>query len=178
MGKDWPYDDRDSEKIFRQKTSEPGWETESSFAMRRGARLEPTARFLTEQRYGIEFYPVCCQSIANGWQRASLDGIGLHKGKPILLEIKCLDWQKHQLALMGQPPLIYMPQLQWQLHVTGLDECWYCSYSDNLKRFSERDQLALIKIRKNESVFKEQVLPEVVKFWQRIQQWRKENGAS
>jgi putative phage-type endonuclease len=88
-----------------------------TYAMRRGLRLEPVARRLYERRTGRLMEPCCVLHERYDWLRASLDGLDL-EGE-LVLEVKAPDATAHRLALSGEVPAHYRPQVQHQLLVTG-----------------------------------------------------------
>ena len=104
-------------------------------AMKRGQEMEPEARAAFEKMYEmlyldtVNIAPLVVQSEQYDWMIASLDGIDLGKG--VAVEIKCPGSKDHQIAVDGKIPDHYIPQLQHQLFVTGLDKIFYFSYRNN-----------------------------------------------
>ncbi|MGL4541596.1 MAG: lambda-exonuclease family protein [Polymorphobacter sp.] len=88
-----------------------------SSAMSRGNALEPYALALYCETVGVALEPACLQSVANAWQRASLDGINFAERR--LVEIKCGDKVYAHTASTGSVPGYYIGQLQHILSVTG-----------------------------------------------------------
>lgn len=109
-----------------------GIEQVQNSAMKRGQELEGEARKAFEDMYEmlymdkVEVVPCVVQSDTYNWMIASLDGLDQSKG--VLVEIKCPGPKDHQLAMEGKIPEHYIPQLQHQLFVTGLDSMFYFSY--------------------------------------------------
>ena len=99
--------------------------TESNDAMKRGLALEPFARNEFIKETGIQVSPVVMTHPTIPWMAASLDG---YNPKGIAVEIKCSGLKDHQLALNGEVPPHYIPQLHHQIEVAGLDEIYYFSY--------------------------------------------------
>jgi putative phage-type endonuclease len=135
-----------------QQTERP-----ANSAMERGKRLEPVARLAFVKHSGVQVEPVCVQSCAHPWMRASLDGLsadGCH-----VVEIKCPGEKDHRLAASGSVPEKYFPQLQHILAVTGLGEIYYWSF-----RF---EHTVLLKVERDES-FISQLLEKEVDFWTRV----------
>ena len=101
-------------------------------AMKRGQEMEAGARKAFEQMYESLYMdkvcvvPLVVQSEKHEWMIASLDGIDIEKG--IAVEIKCPGPKDHEIARDGKIPDHYMPQLQHQLAVTGLERMFYFSY--------------------------------------------------
>jgi predicted phage-related endonuclease len=58
--------------------------------------------------------------------RASLDGYNLELSR--VLEIKCPGKEDHKTAMAGAVPEKYLPQVQYQLLVTGAKEAHYFSF--------------------------------------------------
>lgn len=92
----------------------------------RGNRLEPVARAKFEFEFGIEMpeaafvhpkFPEC---------RVSLDGYSIPEDA--VLEIKCNSVQKHAVALSGKVPAEHIPQVQYQLAVSGAKRVYYYSF--------------------------------------------------
>jgi putative phage-type endonuclease len=132
-----PYETRD--EVLERKLT--GRDKTKNYAMRRGTSLEPLVREMFEELMWVKFPPVCIENVDEGWMRASLDG--LHEDQ--ILEIKCPNLETHLMALRGEIPLHYMMQVQWGLFCTGLEVCWYVSYSDN-KLISLDKQVAIVKV--------------------------------
>jgi putative phage-type endonuclease len=116
---------------------------QTTFAMRRGLRLEPVARRLYECRTGRLMEPCCVLHDRHDWLRASLDGLDLAGG--VVLEIKAPDADTHRLALAGEVPAHYRPQVQHQLLVSGARLLHYASYSEN-RAFGPQERLALVEV--------------------------------
>jgi putative phage-type endonuclease len=83
----------------------------------RGTALEPRARRLYCEARGVAAEPLCLESRARPWQRASLDGIDRATGHAV--EIKCGDAAYAHVARTGAVPPYYVGQLQHILAVTG-----------------------------------------------------------
>ena len=71
------------------------------------------------------FVPVVAQHEQYGWAIASLDGWDGER----VLEIKSASRDDHTMAEHGLIPPKYLPQLAWQLFVTGANEAIYASYN-------------------------------------------------
>jgi putative phage-type endonuclease len=100
----------------------------SNHAMQRGQRLEPEARALYIRTTRVRVEPVCLEHGAHPWMRGSLDGISADGG--VVLEVKCPGATDHAVALRGDIPAKYVPQLQHLLAVSGAGVCHYWSYRD------------------------------------------------
>jgi putative phage-type endonuclease len=98
-------------------------------AMERGKRLEPVVRAMTEAYSGLLF-PADNEVLVHPihpFMRASLDGANREQGQ--LIEIKCGNRKDHVASIGGKVPDKYMPQIQWQLMVSGLKDAVYVSWS-------------------------------------------------
>lgn len=105
-----------------------GKERHKTASMARGIDLEPKARDWANKELSIDFRPVVTQDIANPWRIASLDGYAEPHGAVQILEIKCPGKEDHAIAMKGKAPKHYMPQLQHQMDVTGVDHMYYVSF--------------------------------------------------
>lgn len=86
-------------------------------AASRGNSLEPYARDLFNRHIGGSLQPQCLESVANPWQRASLDGFCPATQRA--LEIKCGEKVYAHTQATGEVPGYYVGQLQQTLAVTG-----------------------------------------------------------
>lgn len=112
-------------KVWCEKTGRSkGFE--GNFVTERGNELEAKARARYELVSLEDMPPGCAVHPKYQILRASLDGIRAD-GKRIL-EIKCPGRESHEAALSGRVPDHYIPQVQYQLLVTGADECEYFSF--------------------------------------------------
>lgn len=85
----------------------------ANVAMQRGVRLEPKAREAYIKHTGVDIYDACIESSKYPWVASSLDGISTFGD--LIVEIKVPGRADHDLALSGQVPEKYIPQVQWQL---------------------------------------------------------------
>jgi putative phage-type endonuclease len=118
--------------------------------MQRGIDLEPIARDLFNIQTGFLLIPGV---VVNGWAMASLDGIS--QDHQIILEIKCPGDKDHALALHGQIPEYYYPQLQHQMSVCNLQSMYYFSFDgiDGVTIPVPRDDLYIEKMLIEEKKF-------------------------
>lgn len=100
-------------------------------AMKRGMILEPAAVACAEEMLGTLFIAEVLQSIEHSWMCASYDGVCIDN--KIILEVKCTNKKNHELAKNGQIPDYYMPQVQHQIAVSGVDQCHYESFVETGK---------------------------------------------
>lgn len=109
------------EKIATETKHTDNW------AMARGRELEPVARDLYEIEYGLEMPPKLVKHKRYDYFLANLDGFNDENNFGI--EIKCPGKKDRDLALLGQVPGKYFPQLQWQMLVAGSPTWHYVSYA-------------------------------------------------
>lgn len=110
-------------QLFEQKLGYR--EVKENEAMAEGKRLEPFARAKLQDLFQVELNSPVCFHPQFDWQMASLDAID-DKGK-FLTEIKCSK-NYHDQARKGIIPDHVKPQLQWQMHVTGVDNMYYYAF--------------------------------------------------
>lgn len=97
-----------------------------NYAMMRGHEMEPVARAAFEKTMDLLVTPMVKIHPKHEWMMASLDGVdpsGEH-----IVEIKCAGKDDHALAVSGQIPQKYYPQLQHQLEVCQLERAYYFSF--------------------------------------------------
>ena len=100
--------------------------TSVNAAMQRGLDMEGQAREHFSMMTGIEVKPSASFSRSVEFMMASLDGIS--SDGLTIVEIKCAGQADHGLAVKGQVPEHYMPQLQHQMAVCEVKELYYFSY--------------------------------------------------
>lgn len=125
-----------------------------NFAMREGKELEPVARESFNKIMGKVYTPYVVQHETFEWMIASLDGLSLCE--KCAVEIKCPGREAHLSALAGKVPAYYIPQLQHQLAVTGLDMIYYYSYDGK--------QNACIEVHRDEKMI-DHMIKEELKFY-------------
>jgi len=97
--------------------------------MERGVRCEPIARRKYIHDIGIGMAPCCYVHDEFSFMRASLDGIDMRG--TTLLEIKCPTLRSYQkISESGSIPDYHMPQLQWNMLVSGATSAHYYVYSE------------------------------------------------
>jgi putative phage-type endonuclease len=128
-------------------------EQKESLAMSRGKALEHEARCEFIQLKNMSFAPEIVQHAQHDFLIASLDGLSVCEKYAV--EIKCSGREDHLLALQGIVPKKYVPQLQHQLAVTGLDMIYYYSYDgvNNACIEVQRDQEYIDKLIQEELKF-------------------------
>ena len=163
------YQDATPDKLFLEKLGL--FKKEATFAMRRGILRESETRARVGAITRKKFLPGCAEHMQENWVRSSLDGIEQlpphSKDRPDLIEIKWLRFQDHELAVEGFVPSTYLAQMQWQLLVTGLDRCLYCSASEH-SSFSEADRLVIIPVAAD-AERQAELLDVAREFWDRVQ---------
>jgi putative phage-type endonuclease len=126
--------------------------------MQRGTDLEPLARAAFEEEHGIEVFPEVIYHPDIKFMMASLDGLSLD-GK-VAVEIKCPGNENHVLAMGGEVPHHYYPQLQHQLACSGLDSIWYYSFD------GEKGVSILVK---RDDAYIEEMIQKENAFWECVQ---------
>lgn len=139
-------------QLWKIKTGQDTWESDD-YAKRRGRRLEATCRALAQESLGVSLSPLCIQHPTDPWARASLDGIDFECR--VMAELKASRFPIHVSILKGEMPEEYMPQVQWQMLVSGLEECWFCNYSEKALVAGTPDQFATIKVEADRTVQRE-----------------------
>lgn len=126
--------------------------------MKRGHDLEPIARSNFEKLIDEDVFPDVIFHEEHDFLMASLDGISMD-GKT-LVEIKCPGKEAHSIAMAGNIPEHYMPQLQHQLMITGLDKMYYYSFDGN-------DGIPIV-VNRDDDYIKE-LLAKELEFWEHMQ---------
>ncbi len=129
-------------QLFEEKL---GYRTvEENEAMREGTRLEPYARAKLQELFNVELNPIVCFHGDHHWQMASLDAAD-NKWQ-FVTEIKCSK-KYHELAKAGTVPAHAQAQMQWQMHVTGVDNMFYYAFDgyDGILIPVKRDQVYINK---------------------------------
>ena len=127
-------------------------------AMQRGHDLEEKARHELERKTGLLFAPQVKFHKEYTWMMASLDAMDI-EGKCIA-EIKCPKAEDHSIAKAGKIPDKYFPQLQHQMEVCEVEECYYFSFDGThgelVKVF--RDDKYIKKMIEKEKIFFENMM--------------------
>ena len=107
-------------------------QAEVTDAMQRGKDLEDEARQWLNKKYSIDLQPAVIRhpNPEFDWHISSLDGIFVRPdGSIFVCEIKCPGSKDHELALSGQIPEKYIPQLNHILEdLPDTKEILYYSY--------------------------------------------------
>lgn len=139
-------------KLWQEKVGivQPDPET---FPQKEGKRKEPLARAVLERELGMPLVPSVRLHKSIPWLMASLDAMDM-EGHAIA-EIKCPGKHDHDLALSGQIPDKYFPQLQHQMEVCDLEMAYYFSFDGEkgivLKVF--RDDKYIKHLLQEEEIF-------------------------
>lgn len=165
-----PYTDppHTRETVFAEKVH--GIERPASFAMHRGARLEPSARDTYQRRRRCTAPPVCVEMDGCPWARVSLDGLAANGAAVVterlewVLELKCPSWETHDLALAGVVPEHFMVQCQWQMYVTGLPRLDFASFNPH-ERFTPESFPLLAKWRDLPPGTRKEPKPSLLDLW-------------
>lgn len=123
-------------------------------SMARGRELEPVARAWFENHMNVSVFPKNKEHQEKSFIRASLDGIDM-EGR-VLVEIKCPNKDDHRIAINGMIPEKYIPQVQHQLLVTGLEGMYYLSFDGS--------DGAIVEVARD-NAYIESMLAEEQKFW-------------
>ena len=119
--------------------------------MEKGIELEPVARRLYEELFGIRVAQIGFiipdeDNRFHEWVGISPDGILPDYG---ILEIKCPKFKTHLGYIEdNRLPTEYRHQVQGQLFVTGLDYCDFMSFATDMKPF-------IIRVYPDRELFKE-----------------------
>ncbi len=124
--------------------------------MQRGIDLEPEALRAFENITGYLMSPEVLISPLNEFMMCSLDGLEIDSKAAV--EIKAPGKKDHECALDGQVPEKYIPQLQHQISVTGLEMIYYFSYNPDHAQSNKilqvyRDQDYIDKMIEKEAHF-------------------------
>jgi len=95
-------------------------------AMQYGRETEPLIREKVCLKLGVSLDPIRIVHPYKLWLWASLDGF--NPEKKVIAEFKTASAPDHLLAVAGQVPGKYWPQVQGQMEVVGIDSLYYCSY--------------------------------------------------
>lgn len=126
-----------------------------NFATQRGTEMEAKARSLYEFLEMEDMPPALAIHPKWDFCRVSLDGFSSELSR--VLEIKVPGKEAHSIAMSGQVPDWYIPQVQYQLAVTGANELHYLSLGPD-------DTHALIKVSPNLDLQAE-IIVKVQDFW-------------
>ena len=129
-----------------------------SAKMKRGLELEPVALEIFESETGYLMSPHVMEHPSISFMSASFDGVEID-GKCIL-EIKCPGIKDHEIALSKEIPEKYIPQLNHQMEVFGIDKMYYMSF------FSEKDY-KILEVKKDEEYTK-RMLEKEFEFWEMV----------
>jgi putative phage-type endonuclease len=128
-------------------------------AMERGSAMEPKARQLYVKEHGVHVKPMCLQSTAHEWLRASVDG--LSQADERVVEIKCGVSVYRHTDLKKSPPRYYYGQLQHILAVTGyggIDFWCYLPARSGIHVRVPRDQAYIDKLIETEHAFWKRIM--------------------
>lgn len=143
-----------TDQLPEEKKFKGNWATE------RGNRLEPIVRDTYNKRFGTNMQPENMEYKLKPFMRVSFDGID-HDLRRVI-EIKCPGAKDHQTAMAGEVPEKYMPQVQWQLMISGYDDLDYISWD------GESDELAIVRVKPDQDMIKK-LYGRAVWFWNLVQ---------
>lgn len=127
--------------------------------MQRGKDLEPIARGLYVETFGVPMEPLCGESDDLGFMASSFDGVNF--AKEIALEIKCPGQKDHDVALAGRVPDKYAYQLAQQFFVSELSLIHYVSYSP------QTASMAVVEVRRDDKMIKN-LVEKSIQFWEKV----------
>lgn len=138
-----------------------GMNAQGREAVRHGQYWEPFAIRYYEQKYNkkVLFFG-SIQDPELSWAACSPDGITTDK---ILIECKC---PKSRQIKPGQMPDMYIPQIQFSLHVLRLQECHFIEYIPAASE-DEEPQFNLVAVR-YDPTWIEEYLPKLISFHERL----------
>lgn len=139
------------EKIFQ-------FEQDENQYMARGKLLESIALEQFEKETGLIMFPMVFVHDSIEWMSASFDGITL--SRECICEIKCPGKKDHSEATLGMIPKKYYPQLQHQIHVSGLDFAYYYSF--------DGEKGIIIEVKRDQE-FIEIMIEKEKEFWNCLQ---------
>lgn len=133
-------------------------EIENSY-MARGKALEPIAIENFEEETGLSVFPLVFEHDKYKWMSCSFDGITLDQ--KYIVEVKCPGAKDHSVAVNEMiPPKKYLPQLQHQIFMAGLDFAYYYSF--------DGDKGKILEVKRDQA-FIEKMIEEELKFWHCLQ---------
>lgn len=156
-----PY--KSAYQLFLETTGKKQRE-EVTEAMTHGKEMEPIARNLFNETFGMNFSPQCFQHDQLSFLRASLDG---HDDEQkAILEIKSpFSARKiESLWTADSPPIVYSYQIQYQMLVSGLSTAYLAIYDSK----ALETQLKVFRIKEDIELQKK-ILEEVTHFWKSVQ---------
>lgn len=126
--------------------------------MQRGIDLEELALDAFQEATDLVMFPCVGEHKEIDWMAASFDGMTI-EGDAIV-EIKCPGKKDHDLALEGKVPEKYIPQLQHQMYVAGVNYSYYYSFD------GQRGVIVEVPI---DQEFIEKMIEKEFEFWQCLQ---------
>lgn len=131
--------------------------------MQRGVDLEPEARRLFVEITGHFVLPEWRVHDSIPWMAATFDGID---DEGVIVEIKCPGKKDHECAKQGKVPEKYIAQLQHQMYVAGVGQCYYLSYKPE-----DVIRCHMIRVTADRD-FQREMLDTENLFWQELQRKR------
>lgn len=136
-------------------------EQEKNFSMIRGSLMEKEALHKLNDLFkmiNIEFSPACYEHETLNWMKVSLDA--WDDVRKVAAEIKCPSEANHRMARDGKVPDYYIPQLQHQMFVMGIDMIVYASYRNG--------ELHLVDVQIDQYYIENKLIPAEKEFYQSI----------
>jgi putative phage-type endonuclease len=117
-------------------------------AMQRGHEYEPVVRARLEESTGTTITPLCCEPLpgepAPEWAACSLDGLSDTWDE--IHEIKVPGAKAFQEVLEGRVPEQWMPQIQWQLLITGVRRARLTAFDPGDGVISDQERMASVMV--------------------------------
>lgn len=180
------YDQLLEEKVNMITKEDP----KNGYIKDRGNRVEALVRRFYEEKMGMTFSPMSCQSKDNPHLLCTLDGID--EGRNLIIEIKLMSTQKegkpnykaegynkwHRAKTYNLIPNDYWPQIQHQLAITGVPACIFLGYKeikykDHKSRPVTEDDLAIVSVLPDE-YYISMMNEKISEFWKKVLQKREE----
>lgn len=145
-------------QLYSEKTSCTEIPDNSTASMRRGLELESIALDIFEAETGYLMEPRVLVHASIDFMSASFDGVALDN--KCIVEIKCPGIKDHERALDNQVPEKYIPQLNHQMEVFGVNRMYYMSF------VSEQDY-KIFEVKKDDDYTK-QLIQKEHEFWEMV----------
>ena len=154
-------------ELYEEKIMPEPPEEKSNFVADRGNRFEPKIRSLISLTMDIDF-EVALVELPGTPLKVSLDGRS--PDRKIIIEIKTVGKDDHELAKQKIMPEKYIAQVQHELFVTKADVCLYCSYYD--KDWNEdnvsAENLEIFEV-KPDLEYQSDLISKEYEFWEAVQ---------
>ena len=144
-------------QLWLEKTNIRPSDFSGNWATRRGTELEPIVRDWYNEKYNTSMQPENRESKENSIFRASADGYDPIVNR--LIEIKCPNIGDHKMALNGEVPEKYRPQIQWLMLVFDCPSIDYISFNNGH---------AVVTI-KEDRPYQQYIKEKALEFWNKVE---------